>query len=271
MQDTLKLIVLKAASEFCRLPLPINRLWVQDKFYFKLRPQRTCVSMKIGHLALPLNLKYFSERRIYFHEYEREIIRWLARTVKPGWTCIDIGANIGYLSLVMAASGGSVIAFEPSPQTFETLCRNAGGIVRSYQLALSDKDQMLEFFDSDENLLSTSIVSLKPANSKSIQVQAITLDSFCAANQIAPSLIKIDVEGAELAALRGMRHTLERFKPVISCEFKPFVCPEETENMLKELVGIGYSIKEWIGGSLRPSSPALAASRNRDVNTILQT
>lgn len=71
-----------------------------------------------------LDRKELVAREIYFRTYEPNETRLMIKIVQPGWVCLDVGANIGYYSLLLAKLGAAVHAFEPSPQNLIRLRRN---------------------------------------------------------------------------------------------------------------------------------------------------
>ena len=89
-------------------------------------------------------------------------------------------------------------------------------------MAVSDSCQTVKLYvesNSPENTLSNSHSRLPSA--LALDVTSTTIDDFCGRHQISPTLIKIDIEGFELHALRGGRETLARFRPKIVLELHP--------------------------------------------------
>ena len=155
--------------------------------------------------------------------------------VRPGDLVLDIGANVGAYSLLFGqwtGPAGKVFAFEPAPETFIALCRHTQmnhleGIVLPQCLAISDRAATLEFaadrFHGTNRLRSTT--ESGDGKSAIIQVQAMTIDEFCAQNNLQPDFIKIDIEGFELAALVGARKTISagRGKLALFVEMHPAI------------------------------------------------
>ncbi len=180
--------------------------------------------------------------------YEREIVRLIKQLVKPGMTALDIGAHVGYYSRQLSqfvGKHGRVIAFEPHPHTFGVLCRNtqALGNVTAVQAAITDQETTASLYDY---LLGPATASLRYGEHKrdwyknrlsdeitprmrqnlpvaSYAVKTMTVDSYLAGARIAQvDFIKMDIEGAEINALQGMRRTV-RASPrlVLIMEFNP--------------------------------------------------
>ncbi len=138
------------------------------------------------------------------------------RAVAPGAVVYDIGANTGFYTLLAArraGPGGAVHAFEPNPRNLAPLREhvrlNRFKHVTVHPLALSDRAGELAFED-------TGSFTGRLAQQGGLKVNAATLDQLVFARQLpAPTLVKIDVEGAELAVLRGGQELIRRHRPAI--------------------------------------------------------
>jgi FkbM family methyltransferase len=142
----------------------------------------------------------------------------------------DIGANIGYVSLLFAAivgKTGRVYAFEPSPgeaKAAEMLMRanNVDGYVTVQQVAVCDTNGQLRLAITGTTSMLTHLAKAQTdlqSRSESCEVQAVTLDSFVKEQgHNAPDFIKIDVETAEASVLEGGRDTLRQVRPRLVIE-----------------------------------------------------
>jgi FkbM family methyltransferase len=167
----------------------------------------------------------------------------------------DIGANVGFFSLLaakMVGPTGKVFAFEPVPQNAATIRHNAElnqlDYVQVFELAIGERtgeqDLFLTEWDGGSSLLSSALKPTEPVRKQSVRVAP--LDELIAREKIAPpDFIKLDVEGAELEALRGMATTLKEQRPVLLFEVDDGD-PERFKLRHKELdefvSGLGYSI-----------------------------
>lgn len=135
----------------------------------------------------------------------------------PGGIALDVGANLGCYTLLFAqwvGPAGQVFAFEPAPATFAGLRRHvalnhADGVVRTVQAAISATSGTAPFFANGtqgENRIVTPGETRPVAGL--LTLASMTLDEFCARERVQPDLIKIDVEGFELAVLQGARETI---------------------------------------------------------------
>jgi FkbM family methyltransferase len=152
--------------------------------------------------------------------WESWITMAMARTIEPGWRAIDIGANHGYYTLIMAdcvGPDGAVLAFEPNPRLADLLKRNidVNGFPRSTTLlskAVSNESASRVTFvipEGNRSMNGTLCGAVSGAADKVFEVETITLDE---ATKDWPRVdfIKIDAEGAEEGIWRGMRRTLEQ-------------------------------------------------------------
>lgn len=149
-------------------------------------------------------------RFVTWNTAEYEAFRAAAR---PGAIALDVGANAGAYALLLGQwvrPGGRVYAFEPAPETFAGLRRHVrlNGLqdtvvlVRAAAAGVTGHGTLSVDGVSGANRLADG--------ADGATVETITVDDFCERERIAPSFIKIDVEGAELQVLRGARETIRR-------------------------------------------------------------
>ncbi|MGE0767238.1 MAG: FkbM family methyltransferase [Hyphomicrobiaceae bacterium] len=158
---------------------------------------------------------------------ERPVQEALARHLRPGDVFYDIGANIGFLTVIgarLVAAEGHVVAFEPVPENADAVRRNCElnsfGHVRVLQTAVSNSVGTAALQVAHHaGGAALADVALPVDRKGTITVPTTTVDTLIAQQQVPPpSLVKIDVEGAELNVLLGMRDTLRRFGPTIIYE-----------------------------------------------------
>ena len=197
--------------------------------------------------------------RILGGTYEREQTRLFQRHLRPGGTVLDVGAHVGYytlLSSVLVGDAGRVHAFEPNPANAEFLLRhvqiNRRANVRVEQAAVSDRAGTARFE------FGTGSGTGHLAEAGALEVRTVRLDDHCAEHGLAPSAVKIDVEGAELSVLEGGRDTLARHRPVI---FLSTHGAEVHRASLEVLRGLGYALSPILGGDLDTTAEVLALPR----------
>jgi len=222
-----------------RMPLLGTVYWfAQDDLMRALRRSgRRFRVHRIEGLEVAVDVTDGTARLLHFYgqSYEPGLSRALRQRLAPGDVLLDIGANIGYFSVLAGltvAPAGRVIAFEPHPAAREVLqqavaANRLGEIVEIVPAAVADRDGRVSLFLSQDSVLSTTDPSRSPMRDAftfpdSIEVPRITVDGWLAGRpELAPRIrvIKIDVEGTEADVLRGMRDTLRNCpRAAILCE-----------------------------------------------------
>lgn len=148
--------------------------------------------------------------------YEPEMQQRFVKTIKPGGIFYDIGANVGFYSLLASAlvGTGKVFAFEPVPNNIAYLRRhlelNGCDNVEVLELAVCDREGEAAF----ELEASGSMGELGPGGK--LHVQTTSLDALLQSHRIpAPDYIKMDIEGAEYRALLGAEKCFRQHRPVL--------------------------------------------------------
>ncbi len=158
---------------------------------------------------------------------ELPVQRALAEIVRPGDVVFDIGANVGFFSIICArltGPSGRVFAFEPVAANAELIRRNAGlnefGNISVVEQAVSDRTGTGELVLAEySGGAALSTTTPPPDAAGSIEVELITIDAAVDDGHIPPpDVVKIDVEGVEIEVLRGMTDTMRRDRPIIVCE-----------------------------------------------------
>jgi FkbM family methyltransferase len=134
--------------------------------------------------------------------------------VRPGMVALDIGANVGAYALLLGqwtGQAGHVYAFEPAPRPFDALGRHIAlngleGVVTPIAAAVGERSATASFLIADT--VGESRLAAPGLGGHTVDVSVTTIDEFCAAEGVSPDFIKIDVEGHELAVLRGARETI---------------------------------------------------------------
>lgn len=182
------------------------------------------------------------------HTYEPHVSSVLRRSLQPGMVVVDIGANIGYYTLLAASRvgrSGKVIAFEPSAHNCALLQKSveANGFhsVQVYPFAVAEAEGIVGFEMDDSN----GSISRGDPTSCSQQVRAVALDTFLK-DEPCVDVVKIDIEGAEGRALAGMRGLIEKHHPLVFSEFSPGALQANSgispEVYLDQLMHLGYDL-----------------------------
>ena len=186
--------------------------------------------------------------------------KWVLNTIRPGDVFIDVGANIGYYTVVaskVVGPTGHVFAFEPDPASFAILERNVreNGLtnVTLEQKALSNEPGLLRLYIAGENKGDHRLFDQADAPREFVDVEALRLDDYLEEHDTTVDFIKVDTQGAEGIILEGMLGTI-RANPGIAMvmEYMPVSLrsvgtdPEEMIARLEELgfrmfsLGVGF-------------------------------
>jgi FkbM family methyltransferase len=184
---------------------------------------------------------------------------------KPGDIVLDIGANIGLTALRMSTVAGAVYAFEPDSQNYSDclnhLHANEIGNVQVFPYALGSEEGLGSLCQIASGNRGCIWIDTSDARESS-SVQVTTVDHFCASQGISRvDLIKIDTEGAELAALKGARKTIERWKPRLFVEVddRNLQRTGDSSNALLDfLFEAGYTLRHAESGLVLRSNSDLA-------------
>ena len=187
------------------------------------------------------------------YEYDKQQV--IAREVWPGSVFYDVGANVGFYSLLssLLVGHGKVFAFEPAPRNLPYLRRhlelNHAGNVEVLPLAISNTMGQAHFQIEASDLMGHL------AQGGSTTVATATLDSLVESGRIAPpNFIKMDIEGAELLALQGSSQVFQRFHPILFLATHGAGVETECRELLRKW---GYDLKE-IGGKSSDRNELLA-------------
>ena len=176
--------------------------------------------------SVPLFYREDTGTKVLFeHNYEAAEIARMCDLIVPGTTVLDVGANIGLCSLEFAHTTGKlgrVIAFEPNANTANRLRQNLSnnGVenVTIEQVAVANQEGSITFHESDQPTLS-SATRIPPNHVQSYDVPVVRVDDvWSRAGRPRVSLLKIDVEGGELAVLQGASELLAAHSPAIMLE-----------------------------------------------------
>ena len=186
---------------------------------------------------------------------ELPVQRALAELLTPAAVCFDVGANVGFYSLLAArivGPEGRVVAFEPHPENVKALERN----VRANGLAnVVVVPKAVSRTSGGARLAGSDRATAHLDESRGLDVDTITLDEFVAAEpSLAPSVVKIDVEGHELEVLAGAQRTLEAGRPAIVCEQHGL-----TDGVVEALTPFGYLCRS-VGDATLSSAAHLVAT-----------
>jgi FkbM family methyltransferase len=239
------------------------------------KQERICVR---GGIRFHLDLSQTIDRNIYFGGWERRTISFLKSTLKSGDIVIEVGANVGAHTLLMAQSvlpSGRVYAFEPTEFASKKLRRNL------------DLNPNLTNVSVHKNLVTNgthTVPRLQIASSwrsdgkqvipETVSVPAISIDEFVATNALPSlSLLKIDVDGYDLKVLRGARETILRFRPIIFVELCQYALAEQgdsIQDLFLLMTEIGCRGFDEVGKPLTAESALNASGGDSSINGVFR-
>ena len=189
-----------------------------------------------------------------FKIYEPNQTEIVKKYVHEGDIVVDIGAHVGYYTLLMAqlvGKNGKVYSFEPDPVNFQLLKKsveiNGFENVVLIQKAVSNITDKVKLFLGDNDSAINRIYDAKLGDAKeSIDVESIRIDEYFKENDELVNFIKIDSEGSEIKIINGMKQFLSRNQElVMMTEFFPFLIKksgDEPNQYLKSLEKFGFSL-----------------------------
>ena len=162
--------------------------------------------------------------------HEPAVVELIENVVRPGSVCLDIGANVGAHTLLMAKLAGAegrVVAFEPHPHLCRRLRQNIGlNAYRNVQVveaAVSDRDGEATFYGFTQGAFRQGISSLQPDDRATDAMTVRTLDGARVAELAGLErcdVVKIDVEGHDAVVVRALLPLIEAHAPVLLFEYR---------------------------------------------------
>ena len=207
-------VFLQESLRYVRLygsPVRIGNYWIK-----RLSKQNIqIIDIQGSRMELLLNDRGINADLFINRIREPQATRYVQKIMKPGWTVIEIGANIGYYAMMEARLVRWVYAIEPGPSNYQQLIANVHlngySNIDLHQLAIGDHNGEVGFEIAKACNWSRIAMSNETAT---VKVQIQTLDSFIKEHKIAHvDYLRMDVEGYEFAIIQGARKTIERDRP----------------------------------------------------------
>ena len=220
--------------------------WLRQRESLVAQFRPTTVRVK-GGMKMLVDPSDLAGRALYLSGYQGHCLAPLFGSIlESGDGVVDVGANLGFFTLLgsrLVGPGGCVHAFEPVPKTMGFLEKNvelnAPANVVLHAEALSEASGSVELNLPTDHSGGSSFRDLGESSSEAVEVRCIALDSLLDSLPRI-KLVKIDVEGAELLALRGMRELLRRDHPYIVSEIH--------DSWIRALGGSAADLFEYLRG-----------------------
>lgn len=174
-----------------------------------------------------------SERPRFGPNYEHQTAAFLAKRIRPGMTCFDIGANVGAYVLQLAhwsAPNGRVAAFEPNAGARAVLASHIEWNsledrvdVVPFAVSSEEGSQILYAAGADGMSRLAQVNDALADSALRVTVPVTTIDLYCAQQKISPDVILLDIEGFEIQALAGAEETIRSRRPIVVVEMHPNV------------------------------------------------
>jgi FkbM family methyltransferase len=222
-------------------------------------------------ISRTLNKKHgYNKRELAFMTLIRE-------NVEPGQVCFDVGANIGFVTLILAklvGKDGTVYAVEPTKQNYKVLKKNIR--LNGYEnnifpkrLAVSNKMGNATLYLSGQSNLSSLSKHSKTDPGRKEQVNTVTIDEYLKDKKI-PDMYKMDIEGHEVKVLNGMHETATKSLPgtKIFMEVHPKLYGKklDMEDALKRFVKLGFKFKYVVSAAV--AQPKLFKKRGYEPTRV---
>ena len=220
------------------------------------------LTRRIHNYKLRLDLTYpgLSRQVLIAGTREEQLKAVLEREIKPGATILDLGANIGYYTVMMCkliGPAGKIYAIEPEPRNFDLLRQNIAlngmeGMVEARNVAAGERDGKAKFYVSEFSNLHTML----PISRDGQRTPGIREDSFIEVDTVDPSeflkgkrrvdLIRMDIEGFEVEVLNGLERAISEGlfdgKVVFEAHFPKYTDNHSMKKTLQMLFRHGYSV-----------------------------
>lgn len=215
-----------------KFPLRDGKTYFYEKLHPHLMPGERLLTVTLDKgFKMKLDLEDAEQRKVYFfgHYHERYEAALVARLLDPGAVFWDVGANVGYFSLLAAAAAGEtgeVVAFEPGAAALERLTENVSlnpyKNIRIFNLAVAGAEGEATLYRADGIAdSSASLFSAAAGAAAGETCRTVSLDGWLKQEGLrSPDFLKLDVEGAELAALQGAAGILADSQPLLLVEME---------------------------------------------------
>lgn len=248
-------------------------LWL---FYRQLLPRKKTIARPLsGNFKLNVDTGNYIDAWVYYTgEYEAFLKKWFKNNIRTGNTVLDVGANIGFHTLYfsdLVGPSGRVIAFEPVPVNFSALTANinlnTAANIEPLNIALGLVNAETDIH-IDREATNPGAYNLFEEGEKNTRITIAVADDFIPSLNIREiNLVKIDVEGFEYQVIKGMQHTLAKYKPTVVFEYeRDYICRNgDDPSLIFELFSkLGYSLFSIdVRGQLTPFvfNPELAGAQ----------
>ena len=229
----------------------------------RINPNDSLITVNGCKMKMIPNDPGISTELSIFKSHEPINTQVISRILKKGMTCLDIGGNIGYYVLLerqLVGESGRIITFEPLPRNYEYLQKNIQlqnvKNISAYNFACGDKEGDATFFvNKKSNGCKVIAEGVAPPDSSLGTLSKVALkilDPFIEELKLeSVDFVRMDSEGYELHILKGLKKTLEKFKPIISIELhKKHLGVDGTREFFKLMKDLDYEVESYVSREL---------------------
>jgi FkbM family methyltransferase len=201
----------------------------------------------------------------FFEKHETLV---LIERLRPGMVFFDVGAHVGYFSLLashLVGESGQVHSFEPTPRTFRLLADNAKNhpnITVNNVAVYSHADEMVFNDFGAMNFAFNSFFPARVPGGRAVpevkhHIKTISLDEYVEKTGAKPDMVKIDAESAEYQIIDGMKNTLKTCRPFFLIEVGDLDLPgvRPCSEVIEYACSFGYRPLMFEDGGLKPHTP----------------
>ncbi|WP_226702304.1 FkbM family methyltransferase [Microbulbifer elongatus] len=229
-----------------------------------------------GHiLSLPERTAGIKEELLLYGVHEPLSTKLYQQHLQEGDIIFDVGTNLGYYITVAntALSGNcKIFGFEPDPELYELAKQNGAKLaspVTMTHAAASDSDKALQFYRSEVSNWGTIVPRECLQLSEKVNVSGVRVDSFAKKTGIEPTVLRMDIEGGELLALRGSKEILKSVRLIFIELHCVFLERHELEEIFSILAEAGFESANWVDRYYDwPWSTTEAQDRSRKEGTL---
>ena len=216
------------------------------RIYSKIKNKTGVITLTTNEgISLLIDLKdsIVATFLIQYGEWEPGLTKIMKEIIRPGMHVVDIGAHIGYSTTLMSklvGPNGSVTSFEPEPYNYSLLLKNAGESKNCFLIpkGVSDVEGSFTLYLVGENFGGHS---MRQKTGTSIEVRTVVLDTYLKKEPV--DFIKMDIEGNEPFAMRGMTEILKQKDSKMVFEYTPELV-EKSEELFNNLRSYGFTLYE---------------------------
>jgi FkbM family methyltransferase len=198
-----------------------------------------------------MRLDWARYRSFAYGSWEPELVELISHNVTRGCTAVDVGAHIGYYTLLLSrvvGPAGQVFSFEPLPTNFECLCENLRlnkcDNVNAVNKAVLDGRRQIHVQLDEDDRLPVDVSLATPGDVGDLILASVSIDDFLISQTKKVDFLKVDAEATEDKVLAGAQALISRDHPLILIEVHHFDGHLESSPVPERLRSMGYNLEQ---------------------------